>query len=65
MTPELVQSPFLCIGCTGPGAPFGGAAPASTFGWVIASAAGQTHNAAARTAVRQPHRRRARAEIID
>jgi hypothetical protein len=32
---------------------------------VIARAGGQTHNAAAKTAARQPHRRRARAEIID
>jgi hypothetical protein len=65
MTPELLQSPFFSIGCTGPGAPFGGGAPWSTFGWTIARAGGQAHNAAARTAARQPHRRRAVAEIID
>ncbi|MBV8290877.1 MAG: hypothetical protein JOY55_03485, partial [Mycobacterium sp.] len=56
---------FFSIGCTGPGAPFGGWAPESTFGWVIAKAGGQTHNAAARAAAKQPYRRRARAEIID
>jgi hypothetical protein len=35
------------------------------LGWVIAIADGLTHSAAARTAARQPYRRRARAEIID
>ena len=64
MTPELLQSPFFSIGCTGPGAPFGGRAPGSTYGWLIARAGGQTHNAAIKTAARQPDRR-ARAEIID
>jgi hypothetical protein len=65
MIPELAQSPFFSIGCTGPGAPFGGLAPWSTFGWVIAMADGLTHNAAARAAARQPYRRRERTEIID
>jgi hypothetical protein len=65
MTPELVQSPLFCIGCTGPGAPLGGAAPGSTFGWLIARAGGQVDNTAAITAAKQPHRRKARAELID
>jgi hypothetical protein len=57
MIPEVLHTPRCSIGCTGPGAPLGGGAAASTTGGLIASADGEVASTGAcinaRTAVQQ------------
>jgi hypothetical protein len=59
MTPDVLQTPRCSIGCTGPGAPLGGCAAASTTGGLIAIADGEVAITgaciSARTAVQQPN----------
>lgn len=47
MTPDVAQGPRCSIGCPGPGAPLGNAAPGSTVGGLIAKAGGLVHVAVA------------------